>query len=80
MYKNSKKQGDAGLGVAIGWYATKGTTVCLPLTDSQSYDLIADEDDKLKKVQVKTSTYQRRGRFVVGLKPKTRAIRAGGDC
>ena len=37
--KNSKKQGDIGLGIAIGWFATQGYTVCVPLTDSQDYDL-----------------------------------------
>ena len=30
--KNSKKQGDVGMGVAIGWFAADGYTVCVPLT------------------------------------------------
>lgn len=53
-YDNSKKQGDAGLGVAIGWFAAQGITVCVPLTDSQDYDLVVDLDG-LKRVQVRTT-------------------------
>lgn len=40
---NPKKQGDAGLGVAIGWFTTHGYTMSVPLTDSQDYDLIVDD-------------------------------------
>lgn len=61
--KNSKKQGDAGLGVAIGYFCAKGVTVSLPLTDSQDYDLIIDEDGLLKKVQVKTTNYKYGGKY-----------------
>lgn len=53
-HKNSNKQGDAGLGIAIAWYTGNGYTVSIPLTDSQDYDLIVDNDG-LKRVQVKTS-------------------------
>lgn len=56
-HKNPGKQGDAGLGVAIGWFASNGWTVCVPLTDSQEYDLIVDNGSGLKKIQVKTSRY-----------------------
>lgn len=52
---NSKKQGDVGLGAAIGYFATCGYTVSIPLTDSQEYDLVVDIDGKLCKVQVKTT-------------------------
>lgn len=51
---NSKKQGDVGLGYAIAHYSRMGYTVCLPMTDSQDYDLIID-DSELKRVQVKTT-------------------------
>jgi len=54
--KNSRKQGDVGLGIAIGWFATQGYTVCVPLTDSQDYDLVVEfTGEGLKKVQVKTT-------------------------
>lgn len=54
--KNPKKQGDVGLGIAIGYFASQGYTVCVPLTDSQDYDLIIELKSQLKRVQVKTTT------------------------
>ena len=59
--RNSKKQGDVGHGVAIGWFAQNGYTVCVPLTDSQDYDLVVEKDNGLKKVQVKTTYHQSAG-------------------
>jgi hypothetical protein len=53
---NSKKQGDIGMGSAIAWFTINSYTVCIPLTDSQDYDLVVEKDDGLKKVQVRTST------------------------
>lgn len=53
--KNTRKQGDVGMGVAIGWFSSQGWTVCVPLTDSQSYDLVIDFGEGLKKVQIKTT-------------------------
>ena len=56
MFKNSKKQGDAGLGQAIAYFTSKGYDVALPLTDSADWDLIVETEDGLKRVQVKTSS------------------------
>lgn len=56
MFKNSKKQGDAGLGQAIAYFTMKGYDVALPLTDSADWDLIVEVDGELKRVQVKTSS------------------------
>lgn len=56
MFKNSKKQGDAGLGQAIAYFTMKGYDVALPLTDSADWDLIVEIDGTLKRVQVKTSS------------------------
>ena len=56
MFKNSKKQGDAGLGQAIAYFTMKGYDVALPLTDSADWDLIAEIDGVLKRVQIKTSS------------------------
>jgi hypothetical protein len=56
MFKNSKKQGDAGLGQAIAYFTMKGYDVALPLTDSADWDMIVEIDGLLKRVQVKTST------------------------
>ena len=69
--KNSKKQGDVGLGKAIGWLSEQGFTVSLPLTDSQDYDLIVDIEDKLNRVQVKTTSYKtQHGVFSINLSVK----------
>jgi hypothetical protein len=68
---NPKKQGDIGLGCAIGWFTTKGYTVCIPLTDSQDYDLVVDSDGQLLRVQVRTTTYKSvEGVFRVELRTK----------
>jgi hypothetical protein len=56
MFKNSKKQGDAGLGQAIAYFTMKGYDIALPLTDSADWDLIVEMEDGLKRVQVKTSS------------------------
>lgn len=55
MFKNSKKQGDAGLGQAIAYFSMKGYDIALPLTDSADWDLIVEVEGELKRVQVKTS-------------------------
>lgn len=51
---NWRKRGDAGVGLAIAYFATRGYTVSIPLTDSQDYDLVADIDGTLSRVQVRT--------------------------
>lgn len=59
-FKNTKKQGDMGLGAAIFYFTNLGQTVSVPLTDSQDYDLIADFDDSLQKIQIKTCNFKRK--------------------
>lgn len=69
--QNSRKQGDAGLGLAVGWFCAAGYTVAIPLTDSQPFDLVIEDlGGKLRRVQVKTATQQRSGSFVVELRTK----------
>ena len=58
MFSNSKKQGDAGLGIAIQYFTSLGLTVLIPLTDSQPYDLVFERNKQLYKVQVRTTTKQ----------------------
>ncbi len=60
LFKNTKKQGDMGLGEAIYYFTSIGYTVGIPLTDSQDYDLMVDGEFGLKRVQVKTCSYKRR--------------------
>ena len=54
-------QGNLGFGKAIEYFTSHNITVALPLNDTQKYDLIADFNGKLQKVQVKTSRYSRNG-------------------
>lgn len=53
--KNTKAQGNIGLGEAIAYFLRQGITVSVPINDSQDYDLVADIDGLLSKVQVKTT-------------------------
>ena len=48
-------QGDMGLGKAIEYFTSHQIPVSLPLNDTQPYDLIADFNGKLQRVQVKTT-------------------------
>jgi hypothetical protein len=53
--KNSKHQGNVGLGAAIAWFEENDFRISIPLTDSQDYDLIVDDGNRLYKVQVRTT-------------------------
>lgn len=55
-FSNSKKQGDWGLGRAIAYFTLTEHTVSLPLTESQDYDLLVDDGNSIKRVQVRTSS------------------------
>lgn len=58
---NRRAQGRVGLGAAIAWLMRCGYLVSIPLTDEQDYDLVADIDGELCKIQVKTTYYQVNG-------------------
>jgi PD-(D/E)XK endonuclease len=53
---NRRQQGDLGEASAIEWLTRQGATVSMPLGHSPDYDLIAEIDGRLVRVQVKTST------------------------
>jgi hypothetical protein len=53
---NRRQQGDLGEASAIEWLTRQGATVSMPLGHSPDYDLIAEIDCSLIRVQVKTST------------------------
>jgi hypothetical protein len=57
---NRRQQGDLGEASAIEWLMRQGATVSTPLGHSPDYDLIAELDGRLVRVQVKTSTCQER--------------------
>ncbi len=60
-------QGDIGELSAMGWLVLHGAKVYLPLGHSPDVDLVADFGDSLARVQVKTSTVLRRGRYELTL-------------
>jgi hypothetical protein len=62
-----RRQGDAGELSAMCWLAAQGAWVFTPIGHSPDYDLIADFGDRLVRVQVKTSTCFRNGRWEVTL-------------
>ena len=71
MFKNTKKQGDWGLGLAIAYFTSKGITISIPLTDSQDYDLVIDLENQLKRVQVKSTFHKvKSGNYTVSLTTK----------
>ena len=68
-FRTNKEKGNTSLGIAIAYYSSNGYTVSIPLNDTQDYDLIVDKDNKLKKVQVKsTGCKTKYGNYQVALK------------
>ncbi|WP_052664418.1 group I intron-associated PD-(D/E)XK endonuclease [Nitriliruptor alkaliphilus] len=66
--RNPREQGLIGLTDAVAWFGRQGWSISLPLIDSQPYDLIVDDGERLQRVQVKTTTYRSPyGVFVVSL-------------
>jgi hypothetical protein len=53
---NRRQQGDLGEASAIEWLTRQGATVSAPLGHSPDYDLIAEFDGRVIRVQAKTST------------------------
>ena len=69
---NRRQQGDLGEASAIEWLTRQGATVSIPLGHSPDYDLIAEIEGRLLRVQAKTTTYRTqttdgRGRWAVQL-------------
>jgi len=75
---NTNEKGDMALGAAISWFTAHNYTVCIPLTESQDYDLIVEDKEKqiLFKVEVKYSSYKRFGSYIVSL--QSSSLRSGG--
>ena len=65
MRISPRLQGDIGELSAMGWLVDQGATVFLPLGHSPDIDLVACLDDRLLRVQVKTSNYLVNGRYSV---------------
>jgi PD-(D/E)XK endonuclease len=62
-----RQQGDVGELSAIAWLVGAGATVSMPLFHGPDYDLIAEFDGRLERVQVKTSVAWHKHRFVVAI-------------
>jgi hypothetical protein len=62
-----RRQGDLGELSAMNWLVRAGAFVFTPLLHSPDYDMIADLDGRLLRVQVKTSIYRANDRWVVAL-------------
>ena len=67
--KNTKIQGNVGIGSAIQYFTLKGYIVSIPITDSQDYDLIFDDGKEINTVQVKTTRSKSKyGIYKLGLR------------
>jgi hypothetical protein len=60
-----RQQGDVGERAALYWLVAQGAHVSIPFGHSSHYDLIADFDGRLARVQVKTSTCRYKKRWSV---------------
>ncbi len=56
--QNSKKQGNVGLAIAIAWFEEHDYETYIPLTDSQSSDLVVKKAGRYFGVQVKTTYFK----------------------
>ena len=53
VLETNKDKGRAGLSLAIAYFGSNGYTVCLPINDTQWYDMIVEKDGNLQTVQCK---------------------------
>ena len=56
LFETNKDKGRAGLSAAIGYFGMNGYTVSIPLNDTQDYDLIVDNGEKLLKISCKATS------------------------
>lgn len=66
-FPNPRKQGNAGMGIAIAYLSRIGVEVAIPLTDTQRYDLIIVHGEGMERVQVKTTTVKQGRNYYVRL-------------
>jgi hypothetical protein len=62
---NPRRQGDIGEGIAACWLMQQGYGVWIPFGHSPDSDLLAQRENKLFRIQVKTSTCRKKDRWVV---------------
>jgi hypothetical protein len=56
--RTTQRKGDTAVTQAIATFTKFGYDVSLPITESAHYDLIVDNNNELKRVQVKFSGYK----------------------
>ena len=61
-----QEQGDLGEISAAEWFVSQGVRVALLFGHNSDWDLLAELDGRLLRVQVKTSSFQRKGRWILG--------------
>ena len=64
---NPREQGDLGELSAMAWLATQGAKVAIPVGHSPDWDVIAEMDGRILRVQVKTCTCWVRRRWSVSV-------------
>jgi Holliday junction resolvase-like predicted endonuclease len=62
-----RRQGDLGELSAMEWLGSQGYGVAFPIGHSPDYDLIVDDGDALRRVQVKTSSQYGDGRWRIAV-------------
>jgi PD-(D/E)XK endonuclease len=62
-----REQGDIGEMSAMYWLASRGAHVAIPVGGNPDWDVVAELDGRVLRVQVKTSTCFRNGRWEVTL-------------
>lgn len=60
-------QGDQGETFAVFWLRLRGWRIALPIGNCSDYDVVAEIDGKLAKVQVKTTRVFEKNRWIVTL-------------
>ncbi len=65
----TKERGDLAVGFAISHFMSHHYEVCLPIGDKRRYDLIAEKDGILSRVQVKyAGLWKQAGRCMASLR------------
>lgn len=53
-----KERANLGLGKALSYFLENGYNVSVPITDTQRYDLVVEQDNIVYRVECKTTDYQ----------------------
>jgi hypothetical protein len=61
------ERGDLGEMSAMHWLASRGAKIAVPVGHNEHWDLIAELEGAMTRVQVKTSSFWRNGRWEVTL-------------